>query len=88
MSYLIYTFTNRAQHIHDIFSEMRRVLERCQQTFPGNNGDRIAFVQVKAWLKRKEIEDEMIRLKEHIQNCYARFHVCSSSLVLSMPIDI
>jgi len=57
---------------------MRRVLERCQQTFPGNNGDRVVFVQVKAWLKRKEIEDEMIRLKEHIQNCYAHFHVRSS----------
>jgi hypothetical protein len=66
---------------------MRRILERCQQIFPENNGERITAVQFfKAWRKRKEIEDEMLRLKEHIQNCYARFHVCSSSLVLPRPI--
>lgn len=57
---------------------MDSVYQSCTTLTPARAEGRVAKIRakVRAYRRRDEIEDEIVRLKDHINLCYTKFIVC------------
>ncbi|KAL0952554.1 hypothetical protein HGRIS_006810 [Hohenbuehelia grisea] len=75
----------RARELRDALDSLTRefhsVLRRCERLSSQRGNTRFAKARasVSAWLNRDEIENDIIRLKEHVQACHIRFISFSSA---------
>ncbi|KAJ7141016.1 hypothetical protein C8R44DRAFT_240041 [Mycena epipterygia] len=62
---------------------MLHVLSTCQKISPTERspGLRGLGVQIKVWMKRDDVEAEIKRLKEHVNQCYSKFTAFSAARI-------